>query len=281
MNATLTSQDKLTITGLCVHAHHGVFPIENKQGQDFYVNATLYQSTRYAGLDDDLELSTNYGDVCHFITNYLQDNTFQLIEAAAERTTQALLEQFPLVEAVDFELCKPQAPIGLPFQNVSVSIHRRWHKVYVSLGSNLGDREANIRKAVDFLDSRPDVRVTSCSALLETEPYGVTDQPMFLNAVMEMDTLLSAAELLDVLHGMELTALRVRTRHWGPRTLDLDILLYDNDVIRTAELTIPHVDMENRDFVLLPLAEIAPYAWHPVLHKTAKELLDDWEQAHQ
>ncbi len=273
--------DQIHISGLRIRANHGVYPEETRLGQDFYVNATLYTHTRPAGLADDLDLSTNYGEVCQFLARFLQEHTYKLIEAAAEQAARALLLTFPLVQSVDFELCKPQAPISLPFDNVSVSIHRGWHRVYIALGSNLGDKEKYIQDAIHGLQALPDLRNLRCSTLVETEPYGGVEQDNFLNGVLEAETLLSPQELLDTLHGLEQAAHRERLIHWGPRTLDLDILFYDQQVIHTETLTIPHPDLQNRDFVLVPLAELAPWCWHPLLHRTAARLLEEWRARNQ
>jgi dihydroneopterin aldolase/2-amino-4-hydroxy-6-hydroxymethyldihydropteridine diphosphokinase len=269
--------DQLTITGLRIRANHGVYPEETRLGQDFYVDAILYGDTRAAGLADDLSLSTNYGEVCQFLTRFLQEHTYQLIEAAAEQVVQALLLAFPLVRSVKLTLHKPQAPIGLPFQDVSVTICRGWHRVYIALGSNLGDRESYLNGAVEALSEHPAIRGIRPSSWLETEPYGGVEQPGFLNGVLEAETLLPAEELLNLLHEIEQAAHRERIVHWGPRTLDLDILFYDEETIHTPDLTVPHPDLQNRDFVLRPLAEIAPYAWHPLLRKTAWQLLKELE----
>ncbi len=267
--------DEIHIRGLDVFAHHGVFPEETRLGQHFIVNAVLYTDTRRAGLTDALEQTTNYGEVCQEITRFLQDHTWKLLEAAAEHTAQYLLQRFPLLSAVDLELEKPQAPIGLPFDTVSVKIHRGWRRAYVALGSNLGDKRGYIQGALDGLRQNPQMRVGRCSTFIPTAPYGGVEQDDFLNGAVELDTLLNPWELLDELHRLEQLAGRERKIHWGPRTLDLDILLYDSEVIRSQDLTIPHPDKTNRAFVLEPMAAIAPDVLHPVLHRTMAELLDE------
>ena len=145
---------------------------------------------------------------------------------------------------------------------------------YIALGSNLGDKEKNLRRALLLL-TQQGVEVVRVSSFLSTEPYGVTDQPQFLNAVACVRTNLAPLALLDVLLATELAMGRVRLRHWGERNIDLDLLLYEDVVLDTPRLRLPHPDMQNRDFVLLPLAEIAPELKHPTLQKTIYELKKD------
>ena len=146
-----------------------------------------------------------------------------------------------------------------------------FHTAYVALGSNLGDKEANLRKALELLEERG-VEVVKTSSFICTEPYGVTDQPQFLNGVCEVRTSLVPLALLHTLLEIEQEMGRVRLRHWGERNIDLDLLLYEDVVLDTPELKLPHPDMQNRDFVLLPLAEIAPELVHPILQKSIEEL---------
>lgn len=145
---------------------------------------------------------------------------------------------------------------------------------YIALGSNLGDKEKNLRRALLLL-TQQGVEVVRVSSFLSTEPYGVTDQPQFLNAVACVRTSLAPLALLDVLLATELVMGRMRLRHWGERNIDLDLLLYEDVVLDTPRLRLPHPDMQNRDFVLLPLAEIAPELKHPTLQKTIWELKEN------
>ena len=145
---------------------------------------------------------------------------------------------------------------------------------YIALGSNLGDKEKNLRRALLLL-TQQGVEVVRVSSFISTEPYGVTDQPQFLNAVACVRTSLAPLALLDVLLATELAMGRVRLRHWGERNIDLDLLLYEDVVLDLPRLHLPHPDMQNRDFVLLPLAEIAPKLKHPTLQKTIYELKEN------
>jgi 2-amino-4-hydroxy-6-hydroxymethyldihydropteridine diphosphokinase len=144
---------------------------------------------------------------------------------------------------------------------------------YLSLGSNVGDRPANLHRAIAALTERG-IRVVKQSSIYETEPVGFREQDWFLNCALEIETLLSPQELLEALLEIEQGMGRHRTRPMGPRIIDIDILLYGNETIQSDELTIPHPRMAERKFVLIPLSEIASGAVHPPTAKTASQLLE-------
>lgn len=265
--------DEIRIEDLEVYARHGVFPEETKLGQRFMVSVTMYTNTRNAGKNDELDFSVNYGEVSHFITAYMQEHTYKLIEAVAENLAEELLLKIPLLTGVDIELKKPWAPVGLPLKYVSVKISRFWHEVYLGLGSNLGDKKAYLDCAVESLDAIRGCKVEKVSEYLVTKPYGGVEQDDFLNACLRLKTMLSPEELLQEIHKIEQKAHRERIVRWGPRTLDLDILLYDDWIVETEELIIPHIEMHMRDFVLKPLSEIAPNKRHPIYKKTVSQML--------
>ncbi len=267
--------DEIRIEDLEVFANHGVFPEENVLGQKFLVSAVLYTDTRRAGRTDDLTASIHYGEVCAFIDRYLREHTFKLLERAAESLAEELLLNTQNLRKVRIEIKKPWAPVGLPLKTVSVSIEREWHDVIIALGSNMGDREGYLNGAVEKLNAVRGCRVKKVSDFIETPPYGVTDQADFLNGCLEMETLMYPHELLDELHRIEKEAGRERIIRWGPRTLDLDIIFYDDMILQDDDLCIPHVEMHKREFVLKPLCGIAPYKRHPVTGKTVKEMLDE------
>ena len=266
--------DCIKIRQLEVFAYHGCNEEEKINGQKFYVDADLFTDVRTPGMSDDLEETVNYSKACKFINKFMTENRFDLIEAVAEQTARGLLKEFPKIKEVELTINKPNAPIKLPFGNVAVTVRRKWSRAYLSIGSNMGDKKLFIDNGIRGLKKTKGCRIEAVSDYLVTEPYGVTDQDEFLNGVLKMRTLLSPEELLERLHQLEQEANRERIIHWGPRTLDLDILFYDQEIIDTADLHIPHPDMQNRDFVLAPMNQIAPYLRHPVLNQTISQLLN-------
>lgn len=267
--------DEIRIEDVEVFAHHGVYPEETRDGQYFYVNAVLYTDIKGAGRQDELTLSTNYGEVSLFISEWMQTHTCKLLEAVAEQLAREILLHFPLVVAIDLEIRKPYAPIPLKFSSVSIKIHRGWHRAYIALGSNMGDSLALLSGGIEALQKHPSMKVQKISTLITTAPYGGVEQNDFLNGALCLDTLLSPEELLVELHRIEAAAGRERLVHWGPRSLDLDILFYDKLVYESEDLVIPHVDLHNREFVLAPMSEIAPNFRHPIYGKTMRQLLQE------
>ena len=150
-------------------------------------------------------------------------------------------------------------------------------EVFIALGSNLGDREPTLRKALELMNAIAGIQVVAVSDFIETEPGGATDQGMFINGAAQIRTTLSPEELLEALHKVEHELGRDRTRQqrWGPRTCDLDILMVGDLVLDSPKIKIPHPYMHERLFVLEPLAQIAPNAVHPVLKKTIRQLLQE------
>ena len=267
--------DEICIRNLEVYGHHGVLKEENILGQKFLVSMSLGLSLRKAGISDDIKDSIDYAKVSHLVKEEMEKTTFKLIEALAEHLCESILIRFSTVETISLEIKKPWAPILLPLDTVSVRMERSRHKVYLSVGSNLGDKNANINDAIDRLRSDDKIRVINTSDLMETKPYGVEEQPDFLNGIIYIKTLYEPEELLSVLHEIESKGGRERKEHWGPRTIDLDIIYYDDLVYESETLTIPHIDMLNRAFVLEPLSKLAPYKKHPVTGITTIKALEN------
>mgnify|MGYP003290439698 CR=1 FL=1 len=266
--------DKIKITNLEVFAYHGVFGFEKKKGQTFFISACIYLDTQQAGLSDELDKTVSYADICDEIVAFNENNTFDLIETVAEKLADTLLDKHSMIYAIDIEISKPYAPVSEKVENLAVCINRCRHKAYIAYGSNMGDSEAIIKKAIGRINDTDCCRVLKESNMLISKAYGEVEQADFYNGVIEVETYLRPYMLLSVLNEIEADAGRTREIHWGPRTLDLDILLYDDIVMDDEKLTIPHADMVNRDFVMKPLCELAPYKLHPVLRKSMKEIAD-------
>ncbi|MCR5420269.1 MAG: 2-amino-4-hydroxy-6-hydroxymethyldihydropteridine diphosphokinase [Lachnospiraceae bacterium] len=267
--------DCIKVKNLEVFGNHGVFEEENRLGQKFVINADLYVDIRPAGLSDDLTLSVHYGEICKCMYEFMKEKTYYLIEAAAEDMAKMLLLKFARISKVKLEIKKPWAPIGLHLEEVSVVIERGWHDAYIGLGSNMGSERDYIEESLSRMEDDDDIKICKVSELIETKPYGNVEQNDFLNGVVYIKTLYTPKELLKCLNQIEALAGRKREIHWGPRTLDLDILFYDNIIYDSEELIIPHCDIKNRDFVLKPLNEIAPWLRHPVSGKTVNEMLKE------
>ena len=272
-------QDKIIISRLMVYCNHGVFEEEKINGQNFYVSAEIYLDTSKAGHTDNLDYSVNYAEICMLITEFMQFNNFDLIETVAENLSVHILEFSPLIKGVKIRIDKPEAPIMLPFETVAVEIERKWHTAFIGLGGNIGDTMTIINEAIEKIRETDGIYVVKESAMVMTEPYGGVPQNNFLNSVIEIKTYHNPYKLLDIFNQYEAEAGRVRDIHWGPRTLDIDIIMYDEEVIHDERLIIPHVDMQNRIFVLEPLNELAPYAYNPVTGKTVGQMLKELNEA--
>lgn len=267
--------DQIIIENLETFGYHGVFEEEAVLGQKFVVSAKLFLDTRKAGKTDDLKESLDYGAACQLIKKTVETKRYMLIERLAEEIAQELLLTFSQLHSVEITVKKPWAPVLVSLDTVAVSIKRGWHKAYLSIGSNIGDREGYLDFAIDRLNALEDTKVTAVSDYLETEPYGDVEQDDFLNGALEIETLKSPEELLETTMGIEQEAHRERIVHWGPRTLDIDILFYDDAIIMEENLKIPHIEIPKREFVLEPLSAIAPYFMHPVFHKSVITMLEE------
>jgi dihydroneopterin aldolase/2-amino-4-hydroxy-6-hydroxymethyldihydropteridine diphosphokinase len=243
------------------------------EGQEFIISADM--GTRFAKAvnNDDLEKTIDYGKVCEMIAEFMTNNRFYLIETCAEKLADHLLRMNQGLSEITLEIHKPSAPISETFEDVSVCITRKKHVSYIGLGSNIGDKREYLYGAIEALNAHPDIEVKKISTFIETKPYGKEDQDDFLNGAIKIETMMSPMQLLEVCQKIEDESGRERIEEWGPRTLDLDILIYDDQIIETEKLVVPHPDMMNRDFVLRPMTEIASGFVHPVTGKTMGRMM--------
>lgn len=264
--------DNVSIVDLEIFAHHGVFDFEKENGQTFFVSCECALSTRAAGEADQLDLALDYGSLAHRLTELFTSQSFDLIEAAAEYCTRALLHEFPLIHALTLTIKKPSAPVNLPLAYPMVRIHRCWQPAILALGSNIAPRHAHLDAALAAFETDPDIRVRKIAPWIETDPVGYEDQGPFINGAVMIETLLTPEALLDRIHEIEAAEGRERLIHWGPRTLDIDIIYYADLLLATDNLTIPHPLCLTRDFVMQPLTTIAPYWIDPRYNQTVSTL---------
>lgn len=267
--------DKLYLKDVEIFANHGVFNEEKVLGQKFILSLELSLDLSIAAKTLDLSKSIHYGELCHNVEKEFQRESYELIETVAEKIAEYVLYNYNLVKEVKVILKKPWAPIGRHLDTAAIEISRKWHKVYISLGSNIGEKEENIKTAIEKIISNKEIKLSKVSTIIETEPWGYEEQDSFKNAAIEIQTILNPAELMNLLLGIEKDMKRERVIRWGPRIIDLDIILYDDLVTDDEFVTIPHPRMEEREFVLAPLNEIAPNVIHPLSKKRIFGLLEE------
>lgn len=258
------------------YGFHGLLPEENKLGQRFNVDVVLFVDLKKAGVSDDMEDSVHYGHAYELVKGIVEGEAKHLIEAVAESTAEKLLHSFDLLEAVQVKVIKPDPPIPGHYNSVAVEIYREknMNKAYVALGTNIEPRDEYLTDALRLLAKHQAIVIGKKSSIYETAPVGYTNQADFLNMVIEIDTSLSSIELLDFCQSIEKQLGRKRDIRFGPRTIDLDILLYNQENSNVDRLIIPHPRMHERAFVLIPLREIAPYIELPTWNKHVTDFID-------
>jgi dihydroneopterin aldolase/2-amino-4-hydroxy-6-hydroxymethyldihydropteridine diphosphokinase len=266
--------DVLTIKGLEIFAHHGVFAAEKELGQKFVIDLEVgYDMTRSATTGD-LTASIHYGELSQQLTVWCQETTEDLIETVAHHLIAQIFAHYPIARKVTLTLKKPWAPVHLPLETCAVTLTREKSRALIGLGTNMGNKPANLAEARELI-TKSGLTITWASSLLETEPWGGVEQDGFLNQVLEVETWLPPPQLLETLPAIELGMGRVREIKWGPRLIDLDVLFIEDQVIYTDDLIVPHPYVAEREFVLISLAEIAPHFIHPVLKKPMRQLLEE------
>ncbi len=249
--------DKISIVKMEFEGHTGCFDFEKNDGQKFIVSLDLFLDRIKGCYSDDLADTVDYSKIYNIAKAVVNGDKGNLIESLAQKISDAVLGSDERIEKVIVTVSKPEAPVKGIFETMEVTIERRRKEfVILSLGSNLGDREANISAAEEALKALPGVEGYRCSSIYETEPVGLEEQPYFLNTCVGFYTDIGPFELLDRIHVIENDLLRTRDIHWGPRTIDIDIIFYGDRVIMKPELTVPHPRWHLRSFVTVPLREI-------------------------
>lgn len=291
--------DQIRLTGVRAVGKHGVLDFEHERAQTFVVDATLFLDLAPAGHSDDLHDTVDYGAIAKGIVAIIEGDHVDLIEKLADRIASIILE-YPAVARTQVTVHKPSAPIVVPFDDVSVTVERsretafaasQVHHAVIAMGGNQGDMVATLRDAVRSIDGLASTQVTGVSPLYRTDAWGMPDgTPEFHNAVVSVNTRLSALELLRGLQRIEADHGRVRTDHWTSRTLDLDIIDFDGQESQDPDLTLPHPRAWQRAFVLGPWLALEPDAEltgdhagsvAQLLHESTDrdhidEIADDW-----
>ena len=258
--------DRIHLRGVEAFGYHGVLPDEKRDGQPFVVDVVMELDLATAGGSDALDDTVSYAEIAGEVVARITGPSFDLIERLAEVVADDVLRH-RLVDAATVTVHKPQAPVGHPFTDVAVEVHRtRGVPVVVALGANLGDARATLESAVRAVAGLPGMRVRAVSPLVETDPVGGPEQPAYLNAVLVGDTTLDPDDLLRRLHEIEADHGRTREVRWGARTLDLDLIQVGTPAsgseVRRKDpaLTLPHPRAHERGFVLVPWSLADPAA---------------------
>jgi dihydroneopterin aldolase/2-amino-4-hydroxy-6-hydroxymethyldihydropteridine diphosphokinase len=258
--------DRIHLRGVEAVGYHGVLPDEKRDGQPFVVDVVMELDLAAAGGSDALDDTVSYAEVAGDVMGRITGPSFDLIERLAEVIADDVLDH-ALVDAVTVTVHKPQAPVGHPFSDVAVEVHRtRGVPVVVAMGANVGDAQATLESAVQAVAGLSGMRVRAVSPLVETDPVGGPEQPAYLNAVLVGDSTLSPEDLLRRLHDIEADHGRTREVRWGARTLDLDLIQVGtpgsgSEVRRDVPaLTLPHPRAYERGFVLVPWSLADPAA---------------------
>jgi dihydroneopterin aldolase/2-amino-4-hydroxy-6-hydroxymethyldihydropteridine diphosphokinase len=245
----------IKIKDLAVYANHGVNPEEKVLGQRFLATLEIFFDASFAARTDDLEKTINYAETVRQVKKIMRERSFNLIEAAADNLARQILLNEKLARGVTVTIKKPMAPIDASFDYISATVTKRWNQFFLGIGSNLGGREKNIADALEFL-AADDLIIKKVSRLIETEPIGVSGQPRYLNGAAQIKTLLSPRELLRKIHAVEKKLGRERNVRWEPRTIDVDILLWDGPDACEPNLVIPHPEICRRPFIVESLMEL-------------------------
>jgi dihydroneopterin aldolase/2-amino-4-hydroxy-6-hydroxymethyldihydropteridine diphosphokinase len=263
----MSGVDRIEVSGLVVTTVVGALPHERDVAQPIRIDLVLHVDVHEAGRSDELTDTADYGAVTVSVAETVRGSNDVLLERLAERVADVVLG-FDKVEAVDVTVTKLRPPIPEQLEAVAVRITRRRadggqeagteHTAIVALGSNLGDRQGYLRLAVARLGD-----VTAMSQVFETDPMGPEGQGPYLNMVVVVRTALDPYAFLRRCQRIEAEAQRQRTIRWGARTLDVDLLFYDDVTIADPQLTVPHPGVGERRFVLAPLSEVAPQRCPP------------------
>lgn len=264
--------NEINLRGVKVSACHGVLESEKISPQLFVFDVVISCDITSAAISDRVEDTVNYAEVASLVSDYCKNNSFNLIERLAYGAAMLIANRYKIARAVSVTVHKPQAPVPIPFEDVSVTATVERNTVILSLGSSCGEREQILNGAIERLKNEDGLKVKKVSSFIHTPPYGGVAKNEFINCALSADCLLSPRQLLNLLHKVEGEFGRQRLKRWDDRTLDIDIVFFGNKIISEEGLCIPHPDYFNRPFVLIPVREIAPDFVCPLLHKRISDI---------
>ncbi len=278
----MLQKDYIILTGLKVRCIIGIFDWERKQKQDVLIDLKFPCNIHKAALQDHITHTFNYKKIAKSIVSFVEKSQYHLIETLADKLADSLLKDFKLSE-IHLSVSKPGAVRGS--QNVGVKIYRKWSDTkspkltYLSLGSNIYPRE-NLHLALSEISKK--YSVLGQSHVYETSPVGYIRQKPFWNLVVALETRESPGKIRDWAEILERRAGRVPIHNTlGPRSMDIDLILWGNFVKKYNEFTLPHPNIETKAFVLFPLLEINPNLVHPLLRKPLIELASEFKDSSQ
>jgi dihydroneopterin aldolase/2-amino-4-hydroxy-6-hydroxymethyldihydropteridine diphosphokinase len=267
---------RIIIKDLNLFGYHGVKESEKKDGQNFRFNIEILINKGSFLNDDSIENTLNYSEVIKLVKDINSNRRFNLLETLSQEIANRIMRMSFLIEKVSVKIEKTSPPIKENIESVGVEyildrkslesggegkLESSEVDVYMSLGSNIGNRENNLRKAVDLIGRSPNINIIKVSSIYETEPMYFKDQDSFYNIVLQaqVNGKVSPFEIMGFLKGIEYGFGRKRSeKRYGPRIIDIDLLYYGEMVIESNFFTVPHPGIEERKFVLVPLSEIAP-----------------------
>ncbi|MCL1970840.1 MAG: 2-amino-4-hydroxy-6-hydroxymethyldihydropteridine diphosphokinase [Candidatus Bathyarchaeota archaeon] len=290
----MVMMDKILLEGIQVWGTHGVLEFEKKHPQPFIVDVTLWADLSKSYKSDNLQSTIDYANIYNIVKSVIETQSFMLIERLSYAILEKIFLYDERVQKIKLRVMKNKAPLGGQFNYVGVEIKKsreqilryntsntkttttlpssdatadstvavdvkkgtEGYKVVLALGSNVGDRAQNIQKALEMLTEFASVIILDKSKLYETEPVGYVEQEKFYNAAVFVETVLNPFDLYLKIKNIENTLGRKETFRWGPRVIDIDIIVYEGCMINTSGLTLPHKEYMQRAFVLKPLSDM-------------------------
>ena len=276
----------ITIKDLEIYSHIGAHREEQILGQKILISVEIsindskrLPSVNYSINNEeqnlDNHLSLNYSTLIKEIDHFSSSVNYLYIEDLANNLALKIINKYRYIDHINVKVSKPNAPIRYHYNEISVSKLYQWHEVFLSLGANIGNAYQTLLNVFNDLKNNDFFKNVIMTDIIKTEPYGNKNQDDFFNSVIKCKTYLSPEQLLICINNIESKYGRLRLEHWGPRTCDIDILFYDDLIISTDKLTIPHYDLHNRYFVLFPLSQLCPHKIIPNINKTILQCLND------